>query len=93
MYVEYKKFGFSPIATKTDKKAIDALPADLKSFLDEVWGVYGKFDAAYLEELSHSEAPWQTAREGVEPHIGSEKEISHESMRAFYSAKLQEVKK
>ena len=61
---------------------------DIKEFLNQVWSVYGKKDAAYLEYLSHSETPWQKAREGLEPHIGSEKEISLLDMKEFYGAKV-----
>jgi len=92
IYLEYKNFGFNPIKKKINERTIKAVPADVKKFLDEVWAVYGKRDAAYLEHLTHSEEPWQKAREGVEPHIGSENEISLDSMRAFYSSKLEQVK-
>jgi len=92
VYLEYKNFGFSPIDKKISERTIEVVPADVKKFLDEVWSVYGKRDAAYLEHLTHSEDPWQKARAGIEPNIGSENEISVESMKAFYSAKLQEAK-
>lgn len=89
VYVQYKKFGFSPINEAPAEKKIEKLPQDVQNFLKDVWTVYGKFDAEYLELLSHSEMPWQKARENIEPNIGSENEISIDDMRAFYSAKLQ----
>ncbi len=92
IYLEYKQFGFSPIEKKINETTINSVPTDVKKFLDEVWSVYGKHDAAYLEHLTHSEEPWQKAREGVEPHVGSENEISTESMKVFYSSKLQKAK-
>lgn len=60
---------------------------DLRS-VDEIWKVYGKFDAEYLEMLTHSEKPWQEAREGLQSHESSENEIPTEMMRSFYSEKL-----
>lgn len=92
VYVEYKKFGFGPITESVSDDVVAKIPEDTKSFLDQVWSVYGKRDAAYLEYLSHSEIPWQKAREGLEPHIGSENEISLQDMKEFYSSKLKKPK-
>ena len=92
VYVEYKKFGFGPITESVPDDVVAKIPEDTKNFLDQVWSVYGKRDAAYLEYLSHSEMPWQKAREGLEPHIGSENEISLRDMREFYSSKIKKSK-
>ena len=92
VYFEYKKFGFAPIKKSISARVIERLPKDTKEFLDQVWSVYGKYDAAYLEYLTHSEEPWQKARAGLEPHIGSENEISLQEMKKFYSAKLKQRK-
>lgn len=88
VYVKYKKFGFGAIQEIPTEKEIAKIPEEAKNFLNEVWRVYGKYDAAYLERLSHSETPWQKARENLEPNIGSENEVSPTEMRLFYSAKL-----
>ena len=93
VYFEFKKFGFGPITKNISATEIAGISADTKKFLDQVWSVYGKRDAAYLEYLSHSEMPWQKAREGLEPHIGSENEISLSDMKEFYSSKLKKSKK
>jgi uncharacterized phage-associated protein len=92
IYFEYKDFGFNPIKKKINEKSITSISAEVKEFLDEVWSVYGKYDAAYLELLTHSEKPWQDAREGLEPFMGSSNEITPASMKAFYSAKLEKSK-
>ncbi len=88
VYVKYKKFGFGTIDEKPVEKEINKIPQDVQIFLKDVWNVYGKFDAEYLELLSHSETPWQKARASLEPNIGSENEILPVDMRSFYSAKL-----
>jgi uncharacterized phage-associated protein len=88
VYFEYKKFGFGPISENVVKNDLEKISSDTKKFLDHVWSVYGKKDAAYLEYLSHSETPWQKAREGLESHIGSENEISTRDMKEFYSSKI-----
>ena len=64
----------------------------MQEFLNQVWAVYGKYDAAYLELLTHSEEPWQKAREGVEPNVGSENVISLDDIKTFYSSKLDQSK-
>lgn len=92
VYTEYKDFGFNPIVKKIDDKAIAIMSAEVRALLDDVWSVYGKHDAAYLELLTHSETPWQEARGGVEPHIGSANEITLGSMKAFYASKLKQSK-
>jgi len=91
IYLAYKQYGAEPITKKIDGKEALAIPEEVRNFLDEVWTVYGKFDAAYLEQLTHSEDPWQKARQGIEPNISSENEISLESMQEFYSSKLKQI--
>lgn len=90
IYVAYKNFGFDPITRQIVETDIVAIPDHIRRFLDEVWTVYGKFDAEYLEHLSHAEKPWQTARSGLEAHSASENEITPESMQEYFSAKLKE---
>jgi uncharacterized phage-associated protein len=91
VYMEYKTFGFKPITLEIDPKDI-ALDNDTKKFLDSVWNVYGNFDGDYLETLSHSEAPWQDARRGMEEDESSDTVIEPEAMLSFFSQKLQESK-
>ena len=92
VYIEYKKFGFNPIEKKLDLNNIEAVPQDIKKFLDEIWRVYGKKDAGYLEMLTHSEKPWQEAREGLQGSENSKNLISVKSMRDFYTQKLEFAK-
>lgn len=87
VYHEYKEFGYKPITTVVDEASLTTVPA--KKLLDEVWAVYGKHDAEYLELLSHSEAPWQKAREGVPEDLGCSNVIKLSDMITFYSKKLE----
>lgn len=84
IYQEYKSFGFSHIRKEIDNDLISKISAPTKKFLDDVWKIYGKYDADYLELLSHNEEPWQKAREGVGEFNASKNEISHASMKKFY---------
>lgn len=92
LYIEYKRFGFSPISEKIDESDIKVSCKD-RELLDNIWKIYGKFDAGYLEMLTHSEQPWQDARNGLLGHQSSENQITGKSMKSFYSRKLEEAKK
>jgi len=85
VYIKYKSFGSEPIKIDIDETTVKDISVERKKVLDEVWSVYGKFDGAYLERLSHSEGPWQEARRGLEAHEGSQNEITTDSMKNFYS--------
>ncbi len=87
IYRRYKKYGFGVI----QEKGADAVPSEHKDILDEVWRVYGKFDAEYLELLTHSEEPWILARHGLDVDEHSNMLITHESMQAFYSSLWQKI--
>jgi len=91
LYVKYKEFGFQPIRKEVDEKVISKIAAEDKKLLDSVWKAYGGFDSSYLEMLTHSEKPWQDAREGLLQHQNSSNEISVTSLRDFYLVKLQEA--
>ena len=87
LYDKFKKFGAEPISV--DEKDLHFSLSDKQvEVLDNVWKVYGKYDANYLEVLTHSELPWQEARTGLEISDTSNNEISEESIKNFYSEKL-----
>ncbi|MDE0243577.1 MAG: DUF4065 domain-containing protein [Candidatus Kaiserbacteria bacterium] len=88
LYLRYKRYGFDPIDEVVDEKSI-SIPPKGKHVIDEVWDVYGSFDAAYLEFLTHSEKPWQDARNGLNEHEISDREIPRRDMKAFYTAKME----
>ena len=88
IYLAFKHFGSEPIKKEIPEESISAIPEDVQKFLNEIWTVYGKFDAAYLEQLTHTETPWQKARDGIEANQTSENEITIDSMQEFYSALL-----
>ncbi len=92
LYGQYKNFGFNPIQEKIDDSSIKVSGKD-KQLLDDIWKIYGKLDAGYLEMLTHSEQPWQEARSGLQSHHSSENEITPKAMKSFYSMKLENIKK
>jgi uncharacterized phage-associated protein len=64
------------------------VPVGVAAHLEEVWRVYGSLSAYDLERLTHSEAPWQVARAGIAPDVSSHAVISKDSMREYYSSRL-----
>lgn len=82
VYREYKRYGFSPLPCTTLREETENVPE--RELLDEIWNVYGKYDADYLEALTHSETPWQDARGDLEAHEWSIAVISQDAMRDYY---------
>lgn len=90
VYDEYKRFGFNPIDIFINEKEIEPLKDN--DLLNDVWNIYGKYDASYLETLTHSEQPWQIAREGLEYNESSSNVITLDSMREYYKNVLEAVR-
>ena len=86
VYDYFKKYTYNPITLKLDATITEKVPN--KDILDEVWRVYGKLDADYLESLTHNEKPWQEAREHLSPQENSSITISLDSMQSYYSSLL-----
>lgn len=91
LYVQYKKFGFEPIQEEVKANEIN-ISGQTKELLNNVWKLYGKMDAGYLEMLTHSEKPWQEAREGLQSSESSGNEISLKTMKGYYAEKLESAK-
>jgi len=54
------------------------------SYLDEVWDAYSKYSAKGLEAMTHNDAPWRTAREGLQPGDPSNRIIEKPLIAATY---------
>ena len=93
VYFVFKDFGFETISKPADRRLISCLTPEEKKLLDDIWLVYGKYPADYLEALSHSEKPWQTARERMENYEISDREIAPEIMKSYYVEKIKEQRK
>jgi uncharacterized phage-associated protein len=89
VYQTFKNCGSAVIDIDVNKEDYKALTNDDKKILDEIWRVYGKYDASYLEILSHNEEPWQKARNGCMPYDASRAVISKQGMKEYYEQKAQ----
>lgn len=89
LYRMFKVFGYGPVLLSVEEKDIQNLSNI--SLLDEVWAAYSKYDAEYLEFLTHHEEPWIKARENKEVDEVSTDEITQDSMKSYYRSRLDEV--
>jgi uncharacterized phage-associated protein len=64
----------------------DRLRPRQRSSVDAVLDFYGDKTAFWLSELTHREAPWKDAREGVGPGESCSREITKSAMAEFYSS-------
>lgn len=89
VYKEFKRYGCTVIDIDIKKEDCKNLSRDDKKILDEIWRVYGKYDAAYLELLTHNEDPWQKARNGCVPYEASNAIINKHEMKEYYEQKAE----
>lgn len=89
VYFEYKKFGYNNILKEVDEKDLSSLSKEEREILDAVWEVYGKYDADYLELLTHNEEPWIKTRNGIAPYESSDRVIDPQLMKDFYGRQVQ----
>lgn len=67
-----------------DSKDYEKINKEITEFLDIIYTVYGKFSGNELEEMTHSELPWQNARIGVKPWESSQNLIADEDIMQCY---------
>jgi uncharacterized phage-associated protein len=84
VFREYREFKWSPLVADCDQPA----HGDVIRHVDRVLAVYGKFDASQLERMTHNEDPWRNARTGLAADEASNREITAEAMRKYYSTLL-----
>ena len=75
-----------------EKTPLPQLSKKQERIIDSVMKTYGKYDAHYLEALTHSEKPWQDARRGLGTFEGSKNVISKNSIIEYYSELYRKTK-
>lgn len=84
VFREYREFRWSPLTA-----ASGYVPSnEIASHIGKVLGAYGKFDASQLELMTHNEAPWREARQGLAGDASSNREITIEAMREFFASRV-----
>lgn len=67
-----------------DDKYNNSLNDDIKSFLDKIFDVYGKYSGNQLEEIAKSETPWIIARNGLSNKVKSKNKINDIVIYQYY---------
>ncbi len=87
VYREFKGFEFNPIDLDTSSITFNFSKKQV-NLLESIWSIYGKYNASYLEALTHSELPWQEARKEISTSEPSNNVISLVTAKKFYAGKL-----
>lgn len=67
----------------------DALDPLEKETVDAVLEHYASFDGETLKKLTHSEEPWQRARNWLPEEVPCNAEITHDLMKEYYRKRIQ----
>lgn len=86
LYSKYRGWGWEEIPQSNLPVCFDD-PA-ITSFLDQVYDVYGDYDADRLETITHNEEPWLRARKGCPMGVYSRNPISQNDMRDYYGERI-----
>lgn len=81
IYNKYSEMRYNNIPSPDDNVVLDE---ETEEILQEVLRVYGKYEAKYLEELTHQEEPWKITRGDLPLEARCTKEIERHIMLDFY---------
>lgn len=81
IYDKYRHYRWKNIPKEQDS---EHLGNDIYEFLREIYDTYGEFSGDELETLTHSEKPWQIARDGLEEWEPSHNKIDPKVMSDYY---------
>lgn len=82
VYPVFAGYGFHSIPPAEGQAT--NLPAVANGVVQWVWKQYGKFSATALRTMTHKEPPWVLTRGDLGPTERSDREITAESMRAYF---------
>lgn len=85
LWQKYKNHSWDALPKPTHQVKIDE---QVGAFLRLVYDNYGRFEAKYLEELTHAERPWKETRGQLPLHERCTKPIEKTLMRDFYGEKI-----
>ncbi|OLS35622.1 hypothetical protein BTR22_14285 [Alkalihalophilus pseudofirmus] len=81
LYNQYREYGYHQISEFSFPNINND---EVENLLDSIWHIYGKYEAKELEDLTHQETPWITAREGLKSYQSSNKVIEKKAMFDFF---------
>ncbi|MBQ6969798.1 MAG: SocA family protein [Synergistaceae bacterium] len=89
LYQKYKGYGWQKIPSVSMDES--ELPESALEVLKAVYDTYGEFSGDQLEALTHTEAPYQEARKGLNPYDTCTNEITPHSMSEYYLKQYQDA--
>lgn len=81
IYDLFKSYQYNFIDTDFEIEDIDK---EAKEVLQYVIDNFAKYDAKYLEKISHEQEPWILSRQGLDPDERSDKTITKESIANYF---------
>lgn len=90
VYTKYAECHYNEIQAPEQEECVE-IDGVHEAILEQVMDNYGIFEAKYLEDLTHSEAPWQIARGNIAKEEKCTNVITKESMKEFYSKQREGV--
>ena len=81
VYDIFKNYQYNSIDTNFE---VEELDDEAKDIINYVIKNFGKYDAKYLEKISHEQEPWILSRRGLDPDERSDKTISKESIANYF---------
>lgn len=81
---------YSAVGTQDIREgfSLEHIRAEDQTFIDEVLEAYAPFTGTQLEDLTHREEPWITARQGLLPSARCENEIDERVMATYYANRV-----
>lgn len=86
LWNKLRDYGYSEISVSVLQNFACNFDENTIDLLEQVWKVYGPLNAIELENLSHSEEPWENARKGYGTFEPSSEIISALDMREYYNS-------
>ena len=86
LYRKYHGWGWETIPQNGERVFFE--DESIPLFLNQVYEVYGGYDADQLENITHIEDPWQKARNGCPMGMYSRNPISLTEMRNYYGERI-----
>lgn len=83
VYHEYSTFKYNPISVNYE---LPEFSQDILDVLNYVKDNYSRYDAKFLEEMTHNQEPWLLSRDGLDPDERSDKTIQKSSIANYFTS-------
>lgn len=87
LYHQYKSYGWSRIENEKGTVLSDSK----YEFIKTIFSIYGDMNAEELEELTHKETPWLSARKGLNKYEYSDNVIMDFDLKNYYPKAYEKI--